>query len=498
MYISKETIKEAVYGMRGTANHLLKIWMVLKLMGLDEHTPVMIDTSNSKPYLERLFDYGAPDKSFFIPFASTQRFASMKGDAARSIIQTNIQRWATSDSVVTCNPTTFLQISNDGNKLIVKTGRQYPMGLGNGQDGFAENNEQRVCIPAEYFAIWLFARVDIAEKDSSELIHDMMNLLHLSPAEFQLIFVSKGITIQYQDSAITNEELYEICEHAFDEKPRVEEIIETTTDYMRRVKNMVTISDAPNWVNTAPETQLKNLIESGDKAILLYGPPRTGKTRAIDQIISRTQDDRISIQLHEGWGYENLILGLCPTQTAGVFAWKHGELLTALNNGKKYIVLEEINRTNVSQALGELFSLIESKYRGESNAIILPNGESIFIPEDTLILMTMNTIDSSTEDVDDALIGRVSGVFFPPRVEDLDSILISNGVQTDVSENIKEVFNSIQKYYPLGHGYFADYKGERSFKQYYLSRIRPVLSNHFASYKPEIIVQIDNVVDSLF
>lgn len=499
MYIAKNTIKEAIYGVRGTANHLLKIWLVLKHMGLDNHTTVSVDTGNSTSYLKRLFGCGAPDGSFYVPFSHTSRFAFMKNDASRSIIQTTLQRWATSGSVVTCDPSSYIKIINaDDGKLIVKTGRQYPLGLGSGKNGFALEDGQRVSIPAEYFAVWLYAREDVLEKNASDLVKDMIELLNLSSAEFKTVFIEKQINIQYQNSPITDEELYDICKHAFDETLSVEEIIEPMDDYIRRVKNMVTISEKPAWIQTAPEIQLKNLIDNGETAILLYGPPRTGKTRAVDAIIGRDSDIRVSIQLHEGWGYENLILGMFPSEEADSFKWKLGALLSALQDGKKYIVLEEINRTNASQALGEVFSLIESAYRGEENGIVLPNGHKVFIPEDTVIFMTMNTIDTSTEDVDDALMGRMASVCFPPRVEDLDGILMANGIDADVAERIKEVFNRIQDSYPLGHGYFANFKVGRDFKQYYLSRIRPVLSNHFDSYRPEVLLQIDNTVDSLF
>lgn len=499
MFLSKKTIKEAIADLRGTANHLLKIWLVLKAMGLSEDTPVAIDTSNSTPYLKELFSCGDPDGSFYIPFSHTARFAFMKSDASRSIIQTTLQRWATSGSVVTCDPSAFLKISNgEDGRLTVKPSRQYPLGLGNGKNGFALEDEQRVCIPAIYFAVWMFARSDVGEKNQTELVKDMLEKLHLSTAEFRTVFVEKSVQIEYQSESITDKELFDLCQHAFDETPAIEEVVESTDNYIRRVKNMVTISEAPTWVQIAPETQLKKLIESGEKTILLYGAPRTGKTRAIDSIVGRANAQRVSIQLHEGWGYENLVFGMFPEKTTGKFEWKAGELLSALRAGKKYIVLEEINRTHISQALGELFSLIESAYRGKENAILLPNGELVFIPDDVVIFMTMNTIDTSTEDVDDALVGRMASVSFPPRVEDLDSILAGNGIESEAAEKVKEVFNAIQAYYPLGHGYFANFKKGMDFKLYYLSRVRPVLSNHFSEFKPEVILQIDNVVDNLF
>ena len=112
MYFTEQTIKNAVRDMRGAADHMLKIWFVLKSMGLTKSESVAIDTSNSTPHLQRLFKSGNSDGSFFVPFAHTERFAKMKSDASRSIIQTNIQRWASSGSVVTVDPTGFLSFDD--------------------------------------------------------------------------------------------------------------------------------------------------------------------------------------------------------------------------------------------------------------------------------------------------------------------------------------------------------------------------------------------------
>ena len=312
------------------------------------------------------------------------------------------------------------------------------------------------------------------------------------------MFIQQPIELQFQNTPISDSELNDICSSAFNDAVTLEVRTETESDYIKRVKNMVTISEKPAWITTSPEAQLQTLINQGEKAILLSGPPRTGKTRAIDNIFSRTNIDRCSIQLHEGWSYENLIFGWYPKVDGSGFEPREGILLKALRANKKVIVLEEVNRTHLSQALGEVFSLLESAYRGEAFAISLPDGSSIFIPEDTLFLFTMNTIDASTEDIDDALVGRMASVEFPPRIEDLNSILTERDIPDGDKEKIKSVFNIILSNYPLGHGYFANYKKGTDFKIYYLSRIRPVLCNHFESFKPEVIAQIDNTVDSLF
>lgn len=497
MYFTEHTIKNAVRDMRGAADHMLKIWFVLKSMGLSKSNTVVIDTANSTPHLQRLFKSGNEDGSFFVPFAHTKRFAEMKSDASRSIIQTNIQRWASSGSVVTVDPTSFLSFDNSADGLVVRVGRQYPLGLGHDKTGFARDDGQRVNIPILQFAIWYFAQTNLATQNADEIIKQMKTELNLDDSECELIFVNKEIEVEYQETPITDKQLSAICNSAFSTPVTLEAKLETSTDYVKRVKNMVTISEKPAWITISPEEQISDLISQGEHAILLYGPPRTGKTRAIDMLYGRNSNSRCTIQLHEGWGYENLIAGFMPDEN-GNFGWRNGALLRALRDDKKVIVLEEVNRTRLSQALGEVFSLLEPAYRGDEHAIELPNGEKLSIPKDTVFFFTMNTIDASTEDVDDALIGRMASVNFPPRIEDLNSILVSAGIDSENREKIKNVFNSIQSVYPLGHGYFANIKPTTTFTKYYLSRIRPVLCNHFEAFKPEIIAQIDNVVDSLF
>lgn len=497
MYFTKDTVRRAVRDMRGSADHMLKIWFVLKAMGLTKTQSVTVDTSNSTPFLKMLFKSGNPDGSFFVPFAHTKRFANMKSDASRSVIQTNIQRWATSGSVVTIDPTGYLEFSNTNEGLTVHVGRLYPLGLGHDKSGFAMEDNQRVNIPILQFAVWLYAQKEIPVDPEGAIIERMKADLNIDPAESDVIFVDKPFHLDFQATPITDQELSDICNSAFDEPITLEAVIETKTDYVKRVKNMVTTSEKPVWMNSAPADQLRMLIEDGEKAILLYGPPRTGKTRAIDKLYPRSDPARCTIQLHEGWGYENLICGLFP-EADGSFKWKKGSLLSALDNGKKIIVLEEVNRTHLSQALGEVFSLIETAYRGSNNAIQLADGETIYIPDDVVFFFTMNTIDTSTEDVDDALVGRMASVYFPPRIEDLNDMLSIAEIEGDTKEKIKTLFNCILSSYPLGHGYFARYTKTSDFIRYYMSRIRPVLSNHFDAFEPEILAQIDNTVDSLF
>lgn len=506
MFIDSKTLETALYSLRGTAGHLLKIWLVLKHMGLEEGgESIRIDTGNTTDSLTRLFSYGSPENSFFIPFAHTSRYLRMKHDASRSIIQTNIRRWASSGSVVTCDPTGYLDLSSEpDNSILVQAGRRYPFGLGHGESGFALKEDERVCLPIRAFSVWYGRKTNIPEgEDPAEyLIERVLTELHISESERELIFVQDNITIETQKDPLRDETIYDLCVNQVTSDPpsKSEFQQQTFADYSKTVHSLMSNLDQPTWMRSSPEEELNELIAQGAKAILLSGPPRTGKTRAIDRIIDRDSSDRCTIQMHDGWGYDNLIEGLRPNVDQS-WNWTSGPLKKAIEEGKSTIVLEEINRTEISQALGEVFSLIEDGYRGEHYAIELRSGQPFYIPDNVVFLLTMNTIDKSTEEVDDALIGRLAVVTFPPRSEDLSSMLNNQSVPDPTKKNLLLLFTEILSVYPLGHGYFSGIKGDVSNKDvilYYKTRIRPVLANFLGELKAADLQQIDNHVDDLF
>ena len=511
MYVDEETISRALNPLSGTAFHLLKIWLTLKHMGLAEGAPpVELTTSNPKPSLQRLFSYGAPDGRLFIPFAHTARYASMAEDSDRSIIQTTARRWQASKSVVQCDPTGYLDFDETSNSRVsVTCGRVYPRGLGFGLNGFALRNDARVSLPITSFAVW-HGRTSCVPDDmdtlqaSAFLVENMLRELNISSVERELIFVPDSIEIGFSTEAVSDEQLVRICAPFTDRRHRPESaavvIHEDYSRYMRRVRSMVSQLDGPDWLRSNPEDDFRALLDSGAKAILLYGPPRTGKTRLIDEVIPRSDSERSTVQIHDGWAYDHLVEGFQP-DADGNWSWRNGPLKQAILDQKKFIVLEEINRTAITQALGEVFSLIEDAYRGEENAITLRSGEEFFIPNEVVFVLTMNTVDKSTEDVDDALMGRVAAVEFPPQAPALMRMLETNQVPIDLHVQLSQLYAEILQIYPLGHGYFAGLGSDADAKaviRYYKARVRPVLVNFLGDLKRQELQKVDNVVDEFF
>lgn len=506
MYIDKKTLQQALSNLYGSAGHLVKIWFVLKHMGLGRADKgVEIDTSNSTPSLKRLFSCGAENGEFYIPFAHTPRYLHMKHDASRSIIQTTIQRWATSGSVVTCDPTEYLNIgSNPNGKLTVNIARRYPFGLGHGESGFALEDGMRVAIPLASFAVW-YGRSTLIPEDVDAcdfLVKSMLDDLGINEVEKQLIFVDDDLVVSTKQQRLSEQEIFACCSSFIEGEmtPEVIEYKEPFDQYSRKVNSIMSGLNKPIWMRESPSDVLKNVLEAGETAILLFGPPRTGKTRLVDEIEPRNSDKRFTIQIHDGWGYDNLVQGLKP-KADGSWCWEDGPLKEALESGKKLIVLEEINRTAITQALGEVFSLIEKSYRGEKNAILLRSGQYLYIPEDVVFIMTMNTIDKSTEEVDDALIGRLAAIEVPPRTEDLVSMLETNGVGEAMRIKISELFAEIQNVYPLGHGYFSGIAEKHTIQdvlRHYKTRVRPVIKNFVGELNASQLDTLDNIADNLF
>lgn len=501
-YVDEETLRRCLSQLQGTAGTLFRIWLTLKHMGLESGSSVSITTTNPTTSLVRLFGCGHPDGRLYTPVASIPSDRFMNADAGRSIIQTTVRQWFDGSGVY--SPTELLSVKEGppegrAQPLVVSTKRGYPEGLGRGKEGFAHAQGKRVSIPRLAFAVWYGRQSPITDESdpATYLLAQMRRELHLSPAEDVCIFVERDLPISTSPTPLDDASVYRIIRSLDEAQYTSVEIEEPIEIHRNRVRSMQTTTQGPPWLASNPEDTLREVLVAGAKAVLLYGPPRTGKTRAIDSLFPRNDPRRTTIQIHDGWGYEQLVQGYRPKADQS-FGYELGSLTQALEDGKEIIVLEEINRTLISQSIGEVFSLIEEAYRGESNKIFLRDNSPFWIDANAIFFLTMNTVDKSTEDVDDALIGRLTCVEFPPRVESLAEMLVARGTSPATTEKMCRLFAQIQGAYPLGHGYFAEFGPTTNPILFYKTRIRPVLRNHLQHHKALELATIDNMVDELF
>lgn len=158
---------------------------------------------------------------------------------------------------------------------------------------------------------------------------------------------------------------------------------------------------------------------------------------------------------------------------------------------KNYVlVIDEINRANLSAVLGELITLLESdKRRGADNhlEVILPYSKEPFsIPPNLHIIGTMNTADRSVEALDTALRRRFSFIECPSKPEELEKLAYRTVGEVDLSKLLAVINARIEmlldRDHHIGHSYFMHWKepdNKLKLRQVFKNNIIPLLQEYF-------------------
>ncbi len=153
------------------------------------------------------------------------------------------------------------------------------------------------------------------------------------------------------------------------------------------------------------------------------------------------------------------------------------------------LIIDEINRANISKVFGELITLLEDDKRiGEPNElkITLPNGEKEFgVPPNLYLIGTMNTADKSIALIDIALRRRFEFIGKYPDYNEIKNVDAKTLLQK-INEEIYKLKKSAD--YLIGHAYFM--KGQ-SIEETLRNKIVPLLMEYFSG-KIKIVSDIFN------
>lgn len=222
------------------------------------------------------------------------------------------------------------------------------------------------------------------------------------------------------------------------------------------------------------------------------------------------------VTFHQSYGYEEFVEGLRPVLgeagaeggevqyeiRAGVFKVLCEKAREAQKEAKEKgkdipryaMVIDEINRGNISKIFGELITLIEDdKREGEKNAIAITlpySGESFSVPANVDIIGTMNTADRSLALLDTALRRRFEFVPMLPDTRDEEGAplhkLEVEGI--DIRLMLETMNKRIEVLYDrdhcIGHAYFTKLKGEGmatldELGKIFKNKIIPLLEEYF-------------------
>ena len=291
--------------------------------------------------------------------------------------------------------------------------------------------------------------------------------------------------------------------------------------------------------------EVDELNEEDNKNFILYGPPGTGKTynvinKALEIIdpegyLEMSEDNNREAILnqykelvdkgqiafctfHQSYGYEEFIEGL-KSDGKGNFVTEDGILKRiaynaayeglkneykenesnyedkkakvnnyinkekAFKEAKKFVlIIDEINRGNISKIFGELITLLEEDKRiGTSNQIVanLPyTKEKFSLPNNLYIIGTMNTSDKSIAQIDIALRRRFIFEEMMPDYEVLDEV---DGIELDkllitINERIEFL---LDRDHLIGHAYFVSCNSYSDIINVVINKIIPLLQEYF-------------------
>ncbi|HDS1132765.1 AAA family ATPase [Stenotrophomonas maltophilia] len=148
----------------------------------------------------------------------------------------------------------------------------------------------------------------------------------------------------------------------------------------------------------------------------------------------------------------------------------------------RVLVIDEINRGNISRIFGELITLIEeSKRAGKPEALeaTLPYSQDKFsVPDNVYLIGTMNTADRSLAGLDVALRRRFVFEEMPPRPD-----LLGNVAGIDLQQLLIVMNNRIEvllgRDHLLGHAYFIGIQSLEELKGVFRRQILPLLQEYF-------------------
>jgi len=192
---------------------------------------------------------------------------------------------------------------------------------------------------------------------------------------------------------------------------------------------------------------IKNLLLER-RFVILQGPPGTGKTRAAKITSDNLNATTVFTQFHAETTFSDFIYGIRPDLQNSQLRYieKLGDFTKALKkaienpNKKTVLIIDEINRANLSNVLGPIFYLFEPKMNNSNVEIeISPDFKINKLPDNLYVIATMNTADRSLAVVDFALRRRFAWYDLKPKAIEgkalkIKAIRLKNGEERE--ENV--------------------------------------------------------------
>lgn len=250
--------------------------------------------------------------------------------------------------------------------------------------------------------------------------------------------------------------------------------------------------------------------------IILQGPPGTGKTKLAKEIAHRlifgrqpadqSLEEEIPeghpqcklVQFHPSYTYEDFVRGI-EVKTDGVGAARYEAINRvlakfaedAINNPREphVLIIDEINRANLSAVLGELIYALEYRKEAVDSMYAVKEGDGseshrLVLPDNLYIIGTMNTADRSAGHLDYAIRRRFAFIDVLPKAlpdkgfdaelfQRVQALFAVKGSYDERSTHLAEEFRP--RDVALGHSYFIGLNQDPARKLRIEYEIKPIL-----------------------
>lgn len=226
----------------------------------------------------------------------------------------------------------------------------------------------------------------------------------------------------------------------------------TLNDYRDQVATVIDTEKFKRYTFTKELNDKLLRTARRDKALLLSGTPGGGKTTwarylAYQLTNGAVTSDRIEmIQFSASTSYSNFMEGFSANEK-GYFELTKSVCLRLCDRAIKdkdntyVLVIDEINRCRVADALGEFLNMVEA--RGEY--VRTNNGLMAVMPENIIIIATMNTFDSGASELPYALRTRFAEYEITGQDVDVRQLVKGKGASDELANKAARIWEMVKK-----------------------------------------------------
>lgn len=311
------------------------------------------------------------------------------------------------------------------------------------------NNINSIALAIWYYRMYMFDK----KITTSDLVSSFYKELSMEENEISLFFESEPFTdISFIDSIHDASKIRALIgAHKNYNANWVESVI--NDDFAD--KNYSEISPKTHFVMEtnykAPSVQRIFNVLKNNYQVILSGPPGTSKSFLAGQVANAIEkkyssNNVLKIQFHPQYSYQDFIGGFIVNIDKVEF--NEGVLLAFAKDaiiGKDelfLLVIDEINRANVSKVFGEVTQCLDRNY--ETTLKLGGRERSFSLPKNLLIIATMNTADRTIGSLDFALRRRFSNIYCPVNESELID-LCSMENNFSLSDMLSKINNSLKK-----------------------------------------------------